>query len=391
MSRIYKRTRVYKRKKRRNKRLLLSAFILVCAIIYIAFPKMPSDHYEKQSQATEKQIKPEKKKKPKVKKEKKQSEIVTKNDNKQLDDYLKNIGFSGTALIVNEGKIVTSKGYSYANRKKKVPNTPETVYYVGSSQKAIIAASILQLEERGLLSVSDPVSTYIPDFPNGTNITLYNLLTHTSGIKGHNEGSGYITPDNLLKDIEAQGIKNAPGKWDYKDSNYSVLAYIVTKLSGESLSTYVTNHIFKPAGMKHAGFYKTFAKQSQPSTGYKLNAFKKLYTPDMPDLSQLYGAGDIYMTAYDMYLFDKALLERKIISDQSFTKMFTPNQATYGMGFYISPGSYSNHGVMPGYNILNSFSKTGSKYVILFSNIQNNIKSFGVVNNRIFSILNASE
>ncbi len=58
------------------------------------------------------------------------------------------------------------------------------------------------------------------------------------------------------------------------------------------------------------------------------------------------------------------------------------------MGFYVSPGSYSSHGVMPGYNILNSFSLTGSRYVILFSNIQNNIKSFGSVNNRIFSILN---
>ena len=68
---------------------------------------------------------------------------------------------------------------------------------------------------------------------------------------------------------------------------------------------------------------------------------------------------------YDMYLFDKALYERKIISNESFMKMFTPNKATYGMGFYVSPGSYSSHGVMPGYNILNSFSLTGSRYVIL--------------------------
>ncbi|OCI06742.1 penicillin-binding protein [Bacillus paralicheniformis] len=313
---------------------------------------------------------------------------MTKNDNAQLDQYLKSIGFSGTALIVEDGNVVTSKGYLYANREEMVPNTPDTVFYVGSSQKAIIATAILQLEEKGLLSVNDPVSKYLPDFPNGSKITLYHFLTHTSGIRGHKEGHGYISPEDLMKDIEKRGVKYPTGKWDYRDSNYSVLAYIVSMVSGEPVDQYIKKHVFKPAGMKHAGFYKTFAKESNPSTGYKLNLQKELYTPDMPNLSQLYGAGDIYMTAYDMYLFDKALYERKIISNESFMKMFTPNKATYGMGFYVSPGSYSSHGVMPGYNILNSFSLTGSRYVILFSNIQNNIKSFGSVNNRIFSILN---
>ncbi len=387
MARTY-RTRIKKRKKQKTKRrLIIFSFLVVCGLIYLALPSGMRDHQENQLQATEKKAQPEAKKKP-TQNETKKSKIVTKNDNAQLDQYLKSIGFSGTALILEDGKVVTSKGYLYANREEMVPNTPDTVFYVGSSQKAIIATAILQLEEKGLLSVNDPVSKYLPNFPNGSKITLYHFLTHTSGIRGHKEGRGYISPEDLIKDIEKRGVKYPTGKWDYRDSNYSVLAYIVSMVSGEPVDQYIKKHIFKPAGMKHAGFYKTFAKESNPSTGYKLNLQKKLYTPDMPDLSQLYGAGDIYMTAYDMYLFDKALYERKIISNESFMKMFTPNKATYGMGFYVSPGSYSSHGVMPGYNILNSFSLTGSRYVILFSNIQNNIKSFGSVNNRIFSILN---
>ncbi|MEC2105237.1 serine hydrolase domain-containing protein [Bacillus licheniformis] len=387
MARTY-RTRIKKRKKQKTKRrLIIFSFLVVCGLIYLVLPSGMRDHQENQLQATEKKAQPEAKKKP-TQNETKKSKIVTKNDNAQLDQYLKSIGFSGTALIVEDGKVVTSKGYLYANREEMVPNTPDTVFYVGSSQKAIIATAILQLEEKGLLSVNDPVSKYLPNFPNGSKITLYHFLTHTSGIRGHKEGRGYISPEDLIKDIEKRGVKYPTGKWDYRDSNYSVLAYIVSMVSGEPVDQYIKKHIFKPAGMKHAGFYKTFAKESNPSTGYKLNLQKKLYTPDMPDLSQLYGAGDIYMTAYDMYLFDKALYERKIISNESFMKMFTPNKATYGMGFYVSPGSYSSHGVMPGYNILNSFSLTGSRYVILFSNIQNNIKSFGSVNNRIFSILN---
>ncbi|MED4409040.1 serine hydrolase domain-containing protein [Bacillus licheniformis] len=387
MARTY-RTRIKKRKKQKTKRrLIIFSFLVVFGLIYLALPSGMRDHQENQLQASEKKAQPEAKKKP-TQNETKKSKIVTKNDNAQLDQYLKSIGFSGTALIVEDGKVVTSKGYLYANREEMVPNTPDTVFYVGSSQKAIIATAILQLEEKGLLSVNDPVSKYLPNFPNGSKITLYHFLTHTSGIRGHKEGRGYISPEDLIKDIEKRGVKYPTGKWDYRDSNYSVLAYIVSMVSGEPVDQYIKKHIFKPAGMKHAGFYKTFAKESNPSTGYKLNLQKKLYTPDMPDLSQLYGAGDIYMTAYDMYLFDKALYERKIISNESFMKMFTPNKATYGMGFYVSPGSYSSHGVMPGYNILNSFSLTGSRYVILFSNIQNNIKSFGSVNNRIFSILN---
>ncbi len=99
-------------------------------------------------------------------------------------------------------------------------------------KKALIATAVLRLEEKGLPQTSDPVSTYLPNFPNGTRITLKNLLNHTSGINGHIEGQGPISPIDLIKDIEYRGIKRRPGVWDYRDSNYSVLAYIVSQVSG---------------------------------------------------------------------------------------------------------------------------------------------------------------
>ncbi|MCY7730029.1 beta-lactamase family protein, partial [Bacillus safensis] len=307
--------------------------------------------------------------------------------NHKISSYLNKIGFSGTAMIVRNGEIITNKGFGYADRKRKIQNNPLTSFYVGSSQKALIATAILQLEEKGKLQTSDPVSTYLPYFPNGHTITLKNLLTHTSGINGHIEGNGAITPDDLIKDIERQGINRQPGVWGYKDSNYSVLAYIVAEVSGESYEQYITNHIFKPAGMTHAGFYKTYEKEPYPAVGYKLKG-SKVVTPYMPDLSQLYGAGDIYMSAIDMYKFDQALIDGKLYSQKSYKKMFTPgSSSTYGMGFYVDPGSYSNHGVVPGFNILNSFSKSGQTIVVLFSNIQNNTK-LGQVNNKVYQLLN---
>ncbi|MCY9159370.1 beta-lactamase family protein [Bacillus atrophaeus] len=392
------RTRDSKRRRRKlNKRGKLALFILliaVCCIIIWIGKNHQNEEPAKSAPAAEDGSDKNKKNQVQKKKEmkkKNQDQLATADDNKNISNYLQSIGFSGTAMIVKDGKIVTNKGFGYADREHKITNNPETTYFVGSSQKALIATAVLQLEEKGLLRTSDPVAAYIEGFPNGKQITLKNLLTHTSGIRGHIEAEGAITPDDLIKDIENQGIKRQPGIWDYQDSNYSMLAYIVAKVSGESYEHYITNHIFKPAGMTYAGFYKTFQKQPYPAVGYKLDKGGNLVTPHILDLSQLYGAGDIYMSAYDMYKFDQALVDGTLYSKASFEKMFTSgSSSTYGMGFYVDPGSYSNHGVMPGYNILNSFSRSGNKFVILFSNIQNNTK-LGQVNNKMYQFLNQEE
>ncbi|USP97192.1 serine hydrolase domain-containing protein [Bacillus vallismortis] len=378
-----------RRRKKLNKRgKLLLGFLaaMICFSIWNALHRDSEENEPSQETAAVSDIGQKKEAKEKTAK-KTEEQIKTVDRNQKISNYLNEIGFSGTAMIVRNGEIVTHKGFGYADRKHHIHNNPLTSFYVGSSQKALIATAILQLEEKGKLQTSDPVSTYLPQFPNGQTITLKNLLTHTSGINGHIEGNGAITPDDLIKDIERQGIKRQPGVWDYQDSNYSVLAYIVAEASGESYEQYITNHIFKPAGMTHAGFYKTYHKEPYPAVGYKLKARRSI-TPYMPDLSQLYGAGDIYMSAGDMYKFDQALMNGKLYSQKSYEKMFTPgSSSTYGMGFYIAPGSYSNHGVMPGFNILNSFSKSGQTIVILLSNIQNNAK-LGQVNNKIYQLLN---
>ncbi|MEY8845128.1 serine hydrolase domain-containing protein [Bacillus safensis] len=370
----------------RGKLVLVFLAAMICFTMWNVLHRTSEEKnpFQKTAVALENSQKKEvKRKTTKISKE----QIKTVDRNHKISSYLNKIGFSGTAMIVRNGEIITNKGFGYADRKRKIQNNPLTSFYVGSSQKALIATAILQLEEKGKLQTSDPVSTYLPHFPNGQTITLKNLLTHTSGINGHIEGNGAITPDDLIKDIERQGINRQPGVWGYKDSNYSVLAYIVAEVSGESYEQYITNHIFKPAGMTHAGFYKTYEKEPYPAVGYKLKGSKAV-TSYMPDLSQLYGAGDIYMSAIDMYKFDRALIDGKLYSHKSYKKMFTPgSSSTYGMGFYVDPGSYSNHGVVSGFNILNSFSKSGQTIVVLFSNIQNNTK-LGQVNNKVYQLLN---
>ncbi|WP_242220812.1 serine hydrolase [Bacillus cereus group sp. BfR-BA-01380] len=367
---------------------------LLFTLIYWGYAKIISNNKEKETLQAMKEVKKE------VKKEvieKPKEELVAQqppqeiNNNAELDKYVKSKNFSGTAVVVKNGKVLLNKGYGLANQEKNVANNSETSYYIGSITKAFIATSIMQLKEQNKLNTEDTVAKYIPDFPRGKEIKLVHLLTHTSGIPEYSEGSENISHEELIKRIGHQKLAFPPGsKWKYSDSNYSVLAYIAEKVSGQSLEDYIQKNIFEVAGMKHSGFGDKFQQGEYPSTGYKI-VDNKMTTPALPSMSQLFGCGDVYMTAYDLYLFDQALFTGKLISSESYHQMFTAVKKDYGFGWYVDPGSYSNHGVMPGWNCLNSFSKDGNTYVVLLSNIQNNIKSFGAVSNDIYTMVRHAE
>ncbi|NIE91187.1 beta-lactamase family protein [Bacillus sp. Ab-1751] len=306
-------------------------------------------------------------------------------NNNELDELLKSKNFNGTAVIVKNGNIIINKGYGWANQEQQIHNNSQTSYYLGSLTKAVVATAIMQLKDQQKLQLEDTIIKYIPHFPKGDEITLKHLLTHTSGIPEHDEGEEQITHDELIKKIGKQKLLFTPGsKWQYSDSNYAILAYILEKVSGQNLEGYIQKNIFDAAGMKHSGFGEKFIQEKYPSTGYKI-VHDVMKTPTLPHMSQLFGSGNIYTTAYDLYLFDEALYTGKLISKESFTEMFTPVKSNYGYGWYAE-SSYSAHGVLPGWNLLNSFNRNGTVYVILLSNIQNNI-NLGSLNNDIYVFL----
>ncbi|MBB2479044.1 beta-lactamase family protein [Bacillus sp. APMAM] len=316
---------------------------------------------------------------------------------KKIDHYLKKIHFNGTALIVKNGKVIINKGYGFANQSKKVPNNPDTAYYIGSITKSFVATAFLQLQEAGKVNINEPLSDYLPNFPHAKEIKLYHLLTHTSGIPVRNESGGKVSREELMQSIgeTAVHLKSIPGtKWGYSDANYSLLGYVIEKASGMHLHEYIKEHIFNVAGMTHSGFGSDLKKEKYPSIGYKLK-MGMIYIPKMQDFSQVFGCGDIYSTPYDLYKFDHALQAGKLISQESYKQMFTPhNIARYGYGWYINrkgwsvpPGNYSSHGVLPGWNGMNSFSKGGNAYVVLISNIQNSVKSYAPISKKIYNQL----
>ncbi|MED1381853.1 penicillin-binding protein [Bacillus mycoides] len=293
----------------------------------------------------------------------------------KLDQYLKDKGFNGTVLVTDKNNVVLRKGYGYANIKDKVLTTPRTKYRIGSITKTVVAISILQLREKGKLNIEDNVNKYIPSFPADKNITLRNLLTHTSGLPDQGQGSvDAASRLKLVTWIGAQKLQFPAGTgWKYTDYNYMVLAYIVEKISNKPLAEYVKENIFTPVEMNESGMGTTLPEDIFLAEGYTKKDNELIATPRLK-MNWLYGCGEMYTTVEDMKRLDEAIMDGKLISKQSLSDMFTVSPARkYGFSFYIYPDYYHNHGVLAGWNTFNNFNWDKRTFVILFSNVQNGI------------------
>ncbi|MES5927778.1 serine hydrolase [Bacillus cereus group sp. MG9] len=291
----------------------------------------------------------------------------------KLDQYLKDKGFNGTVLVTDKNNVVLRKGYGYANIKDKVLTTPRTKYRIGSITKTVVAISILQLREKGKLNIEDNVNKYIPSFPADKNITLRNLLTHTSGLPDQGQGSvDAASRLKLVTWIGAQKLQFPAGTgWKYTDYNYMVLAYIVEKISNKPLAEYVKENIFTPVEMNESGMGATLPEDIFLAEGYTKKDNELIAAPRLK-MNWLYGCGEMYTTVEDMKRLDEAIMDGKLISKQSVSDMFTVSPARkYGFSFYIYPDYYHNHGVLAGWNTFNNFNWDKRTFVILFSNVQN--------------------
>src|SRR6266849_2533563 len=169
----------------------------------------------------------------------------------QLQAYLKPFvetgNFTGAVLVARRGRVLFRHAYGMANYELQVPNSPATRFHIASVSKPFTAAAILQLQEQGRLSLSDHLSRFVPDFPNGDTITLDNLLTHTSGIPNVNDLPDYDTfartphtPQQLVAKFAGVPLEFQPGgDYHYSNSNYNLLALVLENASGESYGEYI--------------------------------------------------------------------------------------------------------------------------------------------------------
>jgi CubicO group peptidase (beta-lactamase class C family) len=255
-------------------------------------------------------------------------------------------------LVVKDNKVILKKGYGLANLNPSKPVTPEMIFRIGSITKQFTSTAILKLAEQGKLDLKANITKYIPDFnTQGKVVTIEELLDHTSGIKSYTslpdvmavEKKGlFVSTTDMLKTIQSQPFDFEPrSQWLYNNSGYFLLGVIIEKVSGVSYNEYVTKNLFKPAGMKSSyvddpklpyGFTTGYAKAND--TEYKVADYVHTSIP--------FSAGSIFSTVEDLWKWNQAVFNYKLIKKESLERAWEPatltngSKVSYGYGWSIT-------------------------------------------------------
>lgn len=250
-----------------------------------------------------------------------------------------------TYAIVLNGKIIESGALGLANVGLNVPATLNSKFNIGSIGKTFTATSIMLLQKDGKLSINDPINKYIDSLPeNWNSITIEHLLAHTSGIRDYcQDHPGYpliggatgegleqrkieISESQFIKLVTTDPLNFTPGeRFAYSNSNYLLLGFIIQKVSGQSLSEFMSERLFTPAGMTETMRENVSVIVPDRATGYNLNDSNRLINGAY--ISNFYSSqGDmgIITTAKDLTKWIIALEGGKILDKESLNQMWTP-------------------------------------------------------------------
>ena len=300
------------------------------------------------------------------------------------ESYFAGKQFMGSVLIARGGDVLLNKGYGSADIEWNVPNSPGTKFRLGSITKQFTAACVLLLEERGKWKVEEPIKKYMPDAPAAWDkITLFHLLTHTSGIPNFTSFSEYRdiepftkTPEQLVSLFRNKPLDFEPGaKWSYSNSGYVLLGYLLEKVSGEPYAKFVQENIFNPLGMKDSGYDSNTAVILHRASGYTPGK-DGLQNAGYINMSIPFSAGALYSTTGDLLRWEQGLFGGKVLSATSLKKMTTPFKSDYAFGLTVrdvKAGRVIEHGGgIEGFNTLLAYYPDDKVTVVVLSNVNGN-------------------
>jgi len=290
------------------------------------------------------------------------------------------------ALVAKDGQVIYTKAFGMANLELNVPMQPDMVFRIGSITKQFTAIAILQLMEQGKLSLEDEITKFIPGYPTQAYaITIEHLLTHTSGIKSYTNVPDYIrnvrtdmTPEELVNSFKNLPMEFAPGtKWNYNNSGYVLLGYIIEKITGKSYAEYLQENFFTPLGMTSTCYGSDTKIIKNRAYGYQ-NGTDGPANSDYCSMTQPYSAGAIMTTVGDLFLWHQALHSGKLVKMKTLEKAITEYKLLdgtgtgYGYGFFLSKlqGSHTieHGGGIFGYLSSSVYLPKEDVYVAVFSN-----------------------
>jgi D-alanyl-D-alanine carboxypeptidase len=262
---------------------------------------------------------------------------------------------SASIAVIQHGKLVFTHAYGLAHISPDKPATPEMRYSIGSISKQFTAAAILLLQEQGKLKLDDPVGKYIPDLTRGNEITIRQVLSHTSGYQDYWPEDYLMTP--MMKPTTGQYILDTwakkpldfePGtQWQYSNTNFVIAGMIVEKVSGQKLMEFLGEHIFHPLGMKSVYDSDQDKLTSTDATAYIRAALGPLRAAPKEGRNWMFAAGELAMTPHDLALWNESLIAHSILKPESYKEMFTSTKlkdgkdSHYGLGIFVR--KYDGH------------------------------------------------
>jgi len=239
----------------------------------------------------------------------------------------------GAAVLVGKkDEVLFRKGYGLANLEHQVPAVPDTVFRIASMTKQFTAVAVLMLAEQGKLRLEDEITKFLPDYPtHGSRITITHLLGHQSGIYDYADlpeiADGMrqdVTLDELIAMFKDRPLDFEPGtQMAYSSSGYILLGAIIEKVSGQSYADFIEQRVFKPAGMTHSLYENPERIVPHRAAGYerKGNEFcnARFVTP-----TEAHAAGALISTVDDMFKWDQALHEGRLIKPETLELAWAP-------------------------------------------------------------------
>lgn len=281
---------------------------------------------------------------------------------KTVQSVVENKQFMGAVLVARGDQVLFSKGYGFANLEWNIPNTPDTKFRIGSMTKQFTAAAILLLEEQGKIKVGDPIRKYLPDEPaSWEKVTIYHLLTHTSGIVDLLSTPGIQnmiplpqTPEQLMAVVRDKPLQFEPGtKFQYSNSGYNLLGRLIETVTSQHYEDFIQQNILIPLEMKDSGYDTNIDILPKRASGYAPGP-KGPENAQYVNMSNTYSAGGLYSTTEDLLRWEQGLFGGKLLSPESLSKMTTANLSGYAFGIYVGTAKgrrrIIHEGGLPGFN-----------------------------------------
>jgi CubicO group peptidase (beta-lactamase class C family) len=312
---------------------------------------------------------------------------LTEKIDKVVTDTLSRTGVpSASIAIVKDGQIAYVKAYGDAKLEPKTGATPAMRYSIGSISKQFTAAAILLLQEQGKLSLDDKVAKYIPDLTRANEVTIRQLLSHTSGYQDY-WPQDYVMP-MMLQPVTSQKIMDTwakkpldfdPGtKWQYSNTNYVIAGVIVEKVSRTPLLKFLQEKVFTPLGMNSVADIDQERLGDTDPIGYMRYALGPLRAAPKEGKGWLFAAGELAMPAQDLAKWDISMMDQKLLKPSSYREMGADTSlknglaTNYGLGVSVNSSggrrAWSHGGEVSGFTAQNVVYPDDRAAVVVLTN-----------------------